>query len=95
MSGVRQQVLFLWLANSDLEAAVLGWAFHDGTGGAGPAVPDPAAEGDPPYATGVAALVDGWRLFQVSPLTPSWPGHERETSFLKHEFVFERLVPPA
>lgn len=83
----RQQVLYLWLASSALDSAVLGWAFHDGSAGAGPQV-----EGDPPYATGVAALADGWRLIQVSPLAPPVPGHERETSFLKHEHVFERLV---
>jgi hypothetical protein len=85
--SARQQVLFLWLASSSLDATVLGWAFHDGTAGAGP-----QPDGDPPYASGVAALVDGWRLLQVSPLVPAAPGHERETSFLKHEFVFERIV---
>ena len=85
--SARQQVLFLWLASSALDAGVIGWAFHDGSAGAGP-----QPDGDPPYATGVAALVDGWRLVQVSPLLPPFPGHERETSFLKHEFVFERMV---
>jgi hypothetical protein len=28
----------------------------------------------------------------MSPLIPPIPGHERDTSFLKHEFVFERLI---
>ncbi|WP_281284583.1 hypothetical protein [Nonomuraea diastatica] len=41
--------------------------------------------------TGVDALRDGWRLFQASQLIPPFPGHEYDTSFLKHEFVFERL----
>jgi hypothetical protein len=85
--SVRQQVLMLWLASPSPDAHVLGWSFFDGTAGAGPQ-PDV----DPPYATGVAALQDGWRLLQMSPLLPPVPGHERETSFLKHEFVFERLV---
>lgn len=84
---VRQQVLILWLANSALDGRVVGWAFHDGTAGTGP---QPA--GDPPYPTGVDALRDGWRLLQISPLLPAFPGQERETSFLKHEFLFERLV---
>ena len=84
---VRQQVLMLWLAGPSLDDRVLGWSFTDGTSGAGP-----LPEGDVPYASGTAALVAGWRLFQVSPLVPPTPGHERETSFLKHEFVFERLV---
>lgn len=85
--SARQQVLLLWLASPSLDSRVLGWTFHDGTAGAGP---QPVA--DPPYASGVAALVDGWRLLQISPLIPPTPGHERETSFLKHEFLFERMV---
>jgi hypothetical protein len=85
--SVRQQVLMLWLASPSLDARVLGWSFFDGTAGAGP---QPSA--DPPYDSGVAALLDGWRLLQMSPLIPPTPGHERETSFLKHEFVFERLI---
>lgn len=85
--STRQQVLMMWLASPSLDSRVLGWSFFDGTAGNGP---QPA--GDPPYPTGVAALVDGWRLLQMSPLIPPIPGHERDTSFLKHEFVFERLV---
>ena len=83
----RQQVLMLWLASPSLDSRVLGWSFFDGTAGAGP---QPSA--DPPYPSGVAALVDGWRLLQMSPLIPPTPGHERDTSFLKHEFVLERMV---
>jgi hypothetical protein len=77
----------MWLASSSLDSRVLGWSFFDGTAGAGPEPHD-----DPPYPTGVAALVDGWRLLQMSPLTPPLPGQERETSFLRHEFVFERMI---
>lgn len=88
--SARQQVLMLWLASPTLDARVLGWSFHDGTAGAGP---QPA--GDPPYDSGTAALVDGWRLLQMSPLTPPIPGHERDVSFLKHEFVFERMIDTA
>ncbi len=84
---VRQQVLMLWLASAGLDGRVLGWSFFDGTNGVGP-----QPHGDPPYASGTAALVAGWRLLQMSALIPPTPGHERETSFLKHEFVFERLV---
>jgi hypothetical protein len=86
----RQQVLVLWLASPALDAHVLGWAFHDGTAGTGP-----QPGGDPPYPTGVAALVEGWRLIQMSPLVPPAAGLERTTSFLKHEFVFERLIDQA
>lgn len=85
--SARQQVLLLWLASSSLDSRVLGWSFFDGSDGAGP-----QPEGEQPYDSGVAALRDGWRLLQMSPLIPPTPGHERETSFLKHEFLFERMI---
>lgn len=85
--SARQQVLMLWLASPSLDSRVLGWSFFDGTDGAGP-----QPEGDQPYDSGVAALRAGWRLIQMSPLFPPVPGQERETSFLKHEFLFERIV---
>lgn len=83
----RQQILVFWLSSSALDSGVLGWSFYDGSAGVGPQL-----ESDPPYANGVGALVDGWRLIQMSPLFPAFPGHERDTSFLKHEFMFERMV---
>jgi hypothetical protein len=83
----RQQVLILWLSSSSLDSGVIAWTFYDGTAGAGPQI-----EADPPYATGVEALVAGWRLVQMSELVPPTPGDERETSYLKHEFLFERLI---
>ncbi len=77
-----------WLANSSLDSRILGWSFYDGTAGNGPQL-----DNDPPYATGLEALQDGWHLLQVSPLTPPVPGHERDSSFLKHEYVFVRSIP--
>jgi hypothetical protein len=83
----RQQVLMLWLSSSALDSGVVAWAFHDGTGGVGPQL-----ETDPPYRSGVAALLDGWRLIQMSQLVPPTLGNERETSYLKHEFLFEKML---
>ena len=85
---MKQRVLVLYLANSALDAPVVGWSSYDGTGRTTPT----AGDGDePPYETGVDALRDGWRLFQASQLIPPNPGHEYDTSFLKHEFFFEKL----
>ncbi len=83
----RQQVLFLYLEHSNLDGRVVAWTFHDGAG----ACAD--LEGSPPYGTGTAALRDGWRLLQASPVPVRLPGAERVTGRLEHEFVFERLVP--
>jgi len=46
----------------------------------------------PPYNTGLEALLDGWRLFQASPLLPHTPGDEFRTGYLKYEFFFEKLI---
>jgi hypothetical protein len=86
---VRQQVLVLYLATSALDSPVIGWSTYDGTGRTAATTGD---SDEPPYETGVAALVDGWRLLQASQLLPPYPGHEYQVSFLKHEFFFERLV---
>ncbi len=86
---LRQQVLVLYLCTSALDSRVVGWARYDGTGSTTPTTGD----GDePPYPDGVAALRDGWRLIQAAQLIPPYPGHEYDVSFLKHEFLFEKLV---
>jgi hypothetical protein len=85
---VRQQVLYLWLAESALDTETIGWAFHDGTRGAGPQLPD----GDPPYPTGLAALEQGWLLIQSPPAIAQYPGTEHEVSYLANEFVFEKRI---
>ncbi|MBO1332699.1 hypothetical protein [Streptomyces sp. VRA16 Mangrove soil] len=89
---LRQQVLVLYLSTSALDSWVVGWARYDGTGRTTPTSGD---SDEPPYETGVAALLDGWRLIQASQLIPPAPGHEYDVSFLKHEFFFERLVDMA
>jgi len=92
VSTIRQQVLVLYLANSALDAKVVGWSRYDGTGRTNPTTGD---SDEPPFETGVEALRDGWRLLQISPLLPPYPGHEYDVSFLKHEFLFEKLVDMA
>jgi hypothetical protein len=82
----HQQVLYLWSAGSALDSPTVGWAFHDGTDGAGPELPGAT----PPYASGVDALRDGWLLLQSAQLLPIAPGQEHENSYLQYEFVFER-----
>ncbi|MEZ5259468.1 MAG: hypothetical protein R2705_22080 [Ilumatobacteraceae bacterium] len=86
--SARQEVLFLWLDTSSLASRVLRWAFHSG---ADPSLDLEGTEtGKPPYARGVDALADGWRLIQTSQLMPPTPGAELQVSHLKHEFLFER-----
>jgi hypothetical protein len=85
---VRQQVLYLWASGSALDSGVVGWAFHDGTAGEGPGLPD----AEPPYRSGVTALRDGWMLLQASQLVAPSSGEEHVNGYLEYEFVFERRV---
>ncbi len=84
-----QQVLVLYLKSSALDSAVIGWARYDGTG---EQPGEPGDSSEPPYETGLAALQDGWRLIQASPIEAHVPGSEFTTSYLKFEFFFEKLV---
>ncbi|MBA8794128.1 hypothetical protein FHX74_001733 [Friedmanniella endophytica] len=86
---LRQQVLVLYLGTSALDSNVIGWSRYDGTGRSRPTMGDSDV---PPYATGLEALIDGWRLIQMSQLTAHQPGHEYDVSYLPYEFLFERLV---
>lgn len=88
-STLRQQVLVLYLASSALDDRVVGWSNYDGTGNTHPTMGD---SDEPPYATGLAALLDGWRMIQAAQLLPPATGQEYDVSFLKHEFFFEKLV---
>ena len=85
----RQNVLVLYLSDSALDSPVIAWSYWDGTGTTRRMAGD---EDEPPYPTGLAALRDGWRLFQTSQLIPHYPGVETQTSYLKYEFLFEQLV---
>lgn len=88
-TNVRQRVLVLYLSSSALDSAVIGWALHDGHA---PHANGPGDSSEPPYATGVEALADGWRLFQASQLIAAPVGQEYQTDYLKYEFFFEQLT---
>ncbi len=80
--------MILYLADSSLDSGVVSWAVHDGTGRTRHVAGD---SDEPPYKSGLAALRDGWRLFQFSQLIPPSPGQEFTTSYQRYEFVFERF----
>ena len=91
---LRQQVLFLWLSDSALDARVVAWSLYEGASPKGAPVPPVDIDAAPPYPTGREALRDGWRLIQASALVPPAPGAELHTSYLRHEFIFERFAVP-
>jgi len=86
---LRQQVLVLYLGSSALDSHVIGWSSYDGTGRQLHMAGD---SDEPPYQSGLDALLDGWRLIQASPLLSHVSGDEFKTDYLKYEFFFEKMV---
>lgn len=89
MTRLRQQLLVLYLHTSDLHSNVVAWSMFDGTGQTRPTTGE---HDDPPYASVVAAMTDGWRVVQFPQQMPAYPGMEYSTSFLKFEYVLEKMV---
>lgn len=86
---IRQNVLVLYLESSALDSRTIAWSMYDG---AGNTRHDAGDSDEPPYPSGLAALRDGWRLFQAAPLQQHTSGDEFRVGYLKYEFFFEKLV---
>lgn len=86
--------MVLYLATSALDSPAIGWSLYDGSGAREHMAGDAGDAATPPYASGLDALRDGWRLIQASQLLPHAPGGEFRTDYLKYEFFFEKLVAP-
>jgi hypothetical protein len=89
LAGLRQQLLFLCLANPNPASAVVAWSLFDGTGQATPMAGD---TDQPPYESVLGAMKDGWRVIQLPPHVAAAPGREHETAFLRFEYVLEKLI---
>ncbi len=88
MPNLRQKILVLYSGTPDLRSPIGAWAVYDGTG------KDPHTTGDadvPPYDSVVAAMVDGWRVIQFPQQFPAYPGMELSTSYLRFEYILEKL----
>ena len=89
---MRQQLLYLWLAESALDAEAVAWALYDGAQGKGLALPKAKDPATPPYGSGLAALEDGWCLLQApQPGAPVGP-EGASLGELQFQFIFERRV---
>jgi hypothetical protein len=92
MPRLRQQILILHLATSDLASQTVAWALYDGARPAGDLQMQSGDESEPPYASVLEAMRDGWNVFQLPVLPLYLPGHEHETGHLPYEYALERKV---
>lgn len=88
MPNLRQKLLILYTRTPDLNSEVGAWATYDATGKEHHTTGDSDA---PPYSCVFAAMKDGWRVLQVPQLFPAYPGMETATSYLRFEYVLEKL----
>ena len=88
MGKLRQKLLVLYAHSPDLNSKVVAWSVFDGTTDEQPST---ASETDPPYGSVVDAMRDGWRVIQFPQQFPAYPGMEYTTSFLKFEYILEKL----
>ncbi|MDX1933540.1 MAG: hypothetical protein SFU56_13105 [Capsulimonadales bacterium] len=85
---IRQKLMFLYSSTPDLKSEVGAWSIYDGTGKEHHTTGDSDA---PPYRSVYAAMLDGWRVLQVSQLHPTQTGQELTTSYLRFEHMLEKL----
>ena len=88
MAELRQQLLVLHLHTPDLNSQVVAWAMYDGTGKKRYTTGDSET---PPYSSVVEAMRDGWRVIQFPQQFPAYPGMEYHTSYLRFEYILEKL----
>jgi hypothetical protein len=97
--SARQRILILYLANSCLASETCAWAEYDGTGlhPYADTIGQDGSDPQPPYASALAAMKDGWRVIRFPAeqwLTTDTAGR---TGPLPYEFILEKIedVPAA
>lgn len=88
MPDTRQKILILYSHTPDLNSSIGGWAVYDGTGKEHHTTGDSA---EPPYNSVLDAMKDGWRVIQLPLQFPAYPGMELSTSYLRWEYILEKL----
>jgi len=84
----RQKLLIMYARTPDLYSEVGAWTEYDATG------KERHTTGDsdtPPYRSVFAAMQDGWRVIQFPQMFPAYPGMELTTSYLRFEYILEKL----
>jgi len=90
MPETRQKLLVLYLQTPELHSHVTAWSEFDGTTSADHR--HSSGDGaDPPYESVVDAMRDGWRVIQFPQQYPAYPGTEYQTSYLKYEYILEKM----
>lgn len=88
MPNLRQKLLILYSRTPDLKSEVGAWTVYDATEEAHHTTGDSET---PPYRSVFDAMKDGWRVIQFPQQFPAYPGMELSTSYLRFEYILEKL----
>jgi len=85
----KQQLLILYLYRSALDSRVCGWSRYDGASDVDPVAGE---EDEPPYASALDAMRDGWRVIQMSEIAPQETELAYEPGYMAFEVILEKMV---
>ena len=88
MTNLRQKLLLLYAQNPALDSSIGAWTVYD------PTSQETHTTGDsdtPPYRSVFEAMKDGWRVIQFPQQFPAYPGMELNTSYLRWEYILEKI----
>ncbi len=83
----RQLVLYLYSRSSNMRSALASWMLYDATKPQEPTLPSQ----EPPYASVLAAVADGWRIVQF-PDIKLYAYQGVDNDYLSFEFILEKMV---
>lgn len=83
----RQLVLYLYSKSSNMRSPLASWMLYDATQPQEPTLPSQ----EPPYASVLAAVADGWRIVQF-PDTKLYAYQGVDNDYLSFEFILEKMV---
>lgn len=83
----KQIILYLYSKSTNLRSPLGAWALYDPTAPDDPILPSQ----DPPYASVIDAVRDGWRIVQF-PRPELYSFSDVENAYLNFEFILEKIV---
>jgi hypothetical protein len=86
---VVQDILVLFQSTPGLDANVTAWSRYEASKGS--MIPDLPDEAEPPYATALEAMRDGWQVLQMSELKQRSPDDAYEDGPLPYQIVLSRF----
>ena len=87
LGSKKQLILYLYSKSTNLRSPLGGWALYDATATDEPVLPSQ----EPPYASVLDAVNDGWRIVQF-PRPELYNFTDVDNAYLTYEFILQKFV---